>query len=273
MGTIVTDDKHYRNIANTLREKLDTEDSFKPEEMADGIAGIFEAGGKTAIKEWWDTYLKPMRAGKPSNNAFSGPCWNGETFYPTQDIIPLENATSLFERFSWNAPAARIDLAQRLEDCGVVLDISNVTIASYIFNYAWVTRVPALNCNTTKYSNLTSFFANAPYLVTIDELIIRNDGTNNFSNTFDGSKALANIKITGVIGKNISFSSCPLSVASMKNIISCLKDYSGTDSEFVYKVTFSSACKTALEAEGATAEYNGVPCTWIALIENKKWNG
>jgi hypothetical protein len=51
-----------------------------------------------------------------------------------------------------------------------------------------------------------------------------------------------------------------------------LKDYSGTSNENVYTITFSTDCKTALEAEGATAEYNGQPCTWTELIAYKKWN-
>lgn len=243
----------------------------KLEIIAENVPKVFEAGKKARDEEWWNTYLAPMRAGKPSNNAFSGPCWNGNTFYPTQDIIPLENATSMFERFSWNASVARIDLAQRLEDCGVVLDISNAKVVTYLFNYAWITRVPALNCNTTTYSSLTNVFSNAPYLVTIDELIIRNDGTNNFTNTFDGSTSLKNIKFTGMIGRNISFSSCPLSVESLKNIILCLKDYTGL-SEYSYTVTFKTSAFNALEAEGATAEYNGTACTWAELIGFKKWN-
>lgn len=70
---------------------------------------------------------------------------------------------------------------------------------------------------------------------------------------------------------SLSFSYSPLTVESMKSIITALKDYSGTTSEYTYKITFSSACVTALEAEGATAEYNGEACTWTDLIENKKW--
>ena len=57
----------------------------------------------------------------------------------------------------------------------------------------------------------------------------------------------------------------------MKNIITCLKDYTGS-SEYTYTVTFKTSAFNVLESEGATAEYNGIACTWAELIDNKKWN-
>lgn len=233
---------------------------------------VYESGKKTRDKEWWSTYLAPMRNGNPSNYAFAGPSWNGNTFYPTEDIVPKENASNMFNRFSWNASGiSRIDLDKRLKDCGVVLDISNVSAVQAMFSYAFITRVPILNCNSTRYTSLTDLFNNAKYLVTIDEIIIRNDGTNTFSDAFTGCTALKNVKFTGVIGRSISFSDCPLSVESLKSIITCLKDYTG-GSEYSYTLTLKSSAFSALDAEGATAEYNGVACTWAELIDNKKWN-
>ena len=258
-------------IADTIREKTGTEQTYMVSDMASGVNEVYDAGKKERDKEWWDAYFAPMREGKPTPYMFAGGCWNGTTFYPTQDIKPSENAMGLFNRFSWNV-APRIDLAQRLEDCGVIIDLSQCSTVANAFTYCYVTRLPRLNVNSTKYSGLTELFNNAKLLVTIDEVVICNDGTNTFSSTFTGCSALKNVKFTGVIGRSISFSDCPLSLASMKSIISCLKDYSGTENEFTYTVTFSSACITALEAEGATAEYNGEACTWIDLINYKKWN-
>lgn len=221
---------------------------------------VYESGKKTRDKEWWDTYLAPMKAGNPSNYAFAGPSWNGDTFYPTQDIVPLQNAANMFNRFSWNASGvSRIDLAKRLEECGVVLDISNVSTVQGMFTYAYVTRVPVLNCNSAQYSSLTDLFSNAKYLVSVDEIIIRNDGTNTFSSAFTGCTALKNVKFTGVIGRSISFSDCPLSVESLKSIITCLKDYTG-GSEYSYTLTLKSSAFSALESE------------WAEMIDDKKWN-
>ena len=58
----------------------------------------------------------------------------------------------------------------------------------------------------------------------------------------------------------------------MKNIIEHLKDYNGTTNEYKYTVTFKTSAFNVLEAEGATAEYNGTACTWAELIDNLKWN-
>jgi hypothetical protein len=106
-------------------------------------------------------------------------------------------------------------------------------------------------------------------LVTIDKIIVK-DGTPGLG--FAQDLALTNVTFEGVIGRNINFSASPLSVESMKSVITHLKDCSGTTSEYTYTVTFKSSAFSVLEAEGATAEYNGVACTWAELIDNKKWN-
>lgn len=243
--------------------------------IAENVPKVYNAGKQARDDEWWNTYLAPMKAGKPSNYLFAGAGWNGNTFYPNQDIVPLENAQGLFNRFSWNTSVTRIDLTQRLEECGVILDISAVTSNASMFEYAFITRVPSLNCNSTKYSTLNGVFRGARYLVTIDELIIRNDGTNVFAQVFDGCTALKKITITGVIGRSISFADCPLSVESLKNIAGCLKDYSledTSDNHYKYTLTVKASAFEELDAEGATAEYNGAACTWAELIDNKKWN-
>jgi hypothetical protein len=112
---------------------------------------------------------------------------------------------------------------------------------------------------------------------TIPELNI-SETTNVSNDPFYKATALKNIKLTGVLAKTLSFAYSPLSVDSIKSIVSCLKDYSGlTDDggntlEHKYTVTFKSSAFSALESEGATAEYNGVACTWAELVDNKKWN-
>lgn len=243
----------------------------KLEIIAENEPKVYDAGKNARDIEWWNAYLAPMNNGNPNNYLFAGSAWNSKTFYPNQDIIIKNNATALFNRFSWNVNPT-LDLAQRLEECGVKaeIDCSQASAVSDMFYYAWITRVPPLNLNSTKYSSLTSLFQSSK-MVTVDELIIRDDGANTFSNAFTSATALKNIKITGVIGRTISFSDCPLSVESLKNIISCLKDYTGS-SEYSYTITLKSSAFSALEEEGATAEYDGVACTWEELIDNKKWN-
>ena len=84
-----------------------------------------------------------------------------------------------------------------------------------------------------------------------------------------GNSKLENVVFEGVIPATISFSSCPLTVESMKSVITHLKDYSGTESEYTYTVTFKSTAFSALTAEGTTSP-NGN--TWAEYIDDLKWN-
>ena len=103
--------------------------------------------------------------------------------------------------------------------------------------------------------------------------IIRSAETTKYEGTFQKCTRLIDVAFDGIIGRDINFADCSsLSVASIKNVAEHLKDYSETDKEFSCTLTLPSGAFAVLEAEGATAEYNGLPCTWAELIDNKKWN-
>lgn len=116
-------------------------------------------------------------------------------------------------------------------------------------------------------ASLWAMFANCSSVKTIE--IVRVKEETILTEAFTNCKALENITFEGVIGRNISFSSSPLTVESMKSVITHLKDYAGTSNEFTYKVTFSSACLTALDSEGATSP-NGN--TWREYAFDLGWN-
>lgn len=115
-------------------------------------------------------------------------------------------------------------------------------------------------------------FSYAQKLKKITNLEIGENAVFSGRTPFFDSRALEDITITGVIPVSISFQHSPLSVASLKNVITVLKDFNGTSNEYKYTVTFKTSSFNVLEAEGATAEYNGVACTWAELIGFKKWN-
>lgn len=158
------------------------------------------------------------------------------------------------------------------------IDLSGVTSAQLFFSYLDLSYngstyltipdygIPALNYYTSTYAN-----SNA--IQTIE--VIRCHEATTFSSSFTESRNLENITFEGTIGRNISFSSCKsLTVDSLKNIITHLKDYTGTGdaNDHTYTITLTTSAFNKLEAEGATAQYNGVACTWAELIDNKKWN-
>lgn len=116
-------------------------------------------------------------------------------------------------------------------------------------------------------ASLAAMFHTCRSLETIE--IIRSKEETIYDETFLNCNALKNITFDGVIGRNISFASSPLTVESMKNIILHLANYAGTSSEHIYTLTFKASVFQALGAEGATSP-NGN--TWAEYIDDLKWN-
>ena len=195
-----------------IAEKLTT--------IAENEQKVFDAGRKSFM----ETYQGNANDG---TLMFGSPAWNSSTFYPVKDI---DLHTRSFYYFSWGK-APYIDLAQRLEDCGVrILPVTRTGAYSYAFLYCSVTRLPELDFSMYPTQPFNETFAYASHLVTIDKLIL-GEHTGAFTRTFNSCNALKNIVIEGTIASSISFSSSPLTVDSMKSIISSLKDYAGTTSE------------------------------------------
>ena len=91
----------------------------------------------------------------------------------------------------------------------------------------------------------------------------------NVTSMFYMAKNLTELTMRGVIKISLSFSDSPLTAESAKSVINALADYSGTDNEFAYSVTFSSITLSLLEEEGATAPNN---MTWLEYALSKCWN-
>lgn len=220
---------------------------------------VYEAG-KT--KEWSDFWDSAQVEGQRTNydRSFKGYMWTDVTFKPKYDI-KLTHATQCFMYSQFT------DIKAILERCGVSLITDGTGNYSQLFSYSKVTHIPELNIS--KASSTSNMFNGASSLVSIDKLIVVENTA--FENAFTYTSSLKDISFEGVIGTDISFSSSPLSVGSLKNIIEHLKDFSGGN-EYSKTVTFKASSFSALEAEGTTAEYNGAACTWAELIGYKKWN-
>lgn len=107
------------------------------------------------------------------------------------------------------------------------------------------------------------------YLRKVKKIILKADGSQTAIDPFKSCNNLTDIDFEGLIGCSVTFQWSPLTAQSAINVITHLKDYSGTDSEFVNTLTLSSSTKTALEAEGATSP-NGN--TWAEYIKDIGWN-
>lgn len=250
-------------IADAIRDKTGGTEALTLDGMAKGIPEVYEAGKKAENKRFWDAFQKNGTR-TDYEYAFYGKSWHADTFYPTHDIRPTKS-NYMFSGFG----SPYVNLVLRLKACGVVLDFSQITTSNREFYLAKMFDIPVLD-----FSNCTTMTSTFDYCNFKEiKLKIPEKGDTVFSGTFNRCYDLGTFEIvSGIIGKSISFSSSPLTVASIKNIAEHLKDYSGTTSEHTYTITFKSSAFNVLEAEGATASYNGVACTWAELIDNKKWN-
>ena len=228
---------------------------------------VYEAGKKSQYDAFWDVYQENGNR-IDYQYAFAYKGWKKDAFKPRYDIRPTGSGGAYM--FSNGGTSSNYDLAKALEEQSVVLDLSKLTSSTCEFYLSRFTNLPILD-----FSGCTSMAGTFDYYQGyVIRLILSDEGTTTFTNVFRRCYNLTTVIIeSGVIGRSISFSDSPLIVASLKNIISHLKDYAeDTANHYKNTVTFKTSAFNVLESEGATAEYNGVACTWAELIDNKKWN-
>ena len=221
----------------------------------------YEAGKQSAYDEFWDTYQKNGER-TSYQGAFQNAFWNEDTFKPKYDMNVTGDCQYMFR-----ASAMNIDLVEYLEKLGVTLSFSGKKSSDFMYTFSSTnfTRIGVVDVSGVKNVNQCFFYSS--YLETIDEVIIA-ETVNPTEYMFQYCSALKNIKFTGTIGKSIYFSQSPLTVDSMKSVISALKNYAGTDNELKYTVKFKANCWTALEASGAAPDGN----TWKEYVANLGWN-
>lgn len=227
MAIVTTDDKHYKSIADTIREKAGTEATYAPEEMSGGVAEVYDKGKADQKNDFWDM-LQDKGSRTDYYYTFFGKRWNDQTYNPKYDIVITTGSNTLRD--------------STITDTKVTIDMSTMKEAA------------------------SALFAGCYSLATIRKIISHDNVV--YNNTFLTCVGLKNIEFEGTIGKSISFSHSPLSVDSMKSIISHLKDYS-LDNTGVYSLTFSDTCWTRLENDSSAPDGG----TWREYVEyTLGWN-
>jgi hypothetical protein len=197
--------------------------------------------------------------------AFRDVYWTEKNFYPKYDIKPS------YTQNMFDGSRIKIDLRERLKECGVVFDFSKITDrCNFTFNSSYFEALPTLDF-TNFPVNLYPQFANCPYLHTIEKVILTREHTyHSGGGLFSSYSALENIIIEGEIGNSISFLLCSkLTVESAKSILTHLVNYKGTDNEYINSITFHSNVWDLLDTEGETSP-DGT--TWKDYADNKGWN-
>lgn len=223
-------------IADAIRAKTGGTDALTLDGMAEAIAGIetdgggydegFADGAKSEYDKFWDNFQNYGNR-RAYNYAFYGADrkW-GDTFAPKYDLV-IENANYMF---MYNSGVG-LKLKEGLAKNNVRFDLSVCTRATACFSYSDIGDLPELNL--TSYSAMQVMFQGCKSKV-IDKIILKDDGSQTFNNTFDGYTDLEEVRFGGVIGNSVSFSSCTkLSHDSLINndgtgIINVLKDLRGT---------------------------------------------
>ncbi|MBQ8747368.1 MAG: hypothetical protein IJZ08_05810 [Clostridia bacterium] len=202
-------------------------------------------GMQAEYNRFWDAYQQ-NGARVSYENAFGGVGWTDALFNPKYDMQP-NNSYMMF----------RSTGIKDLTNLNVAVDFSKSTNMQYMFQWARVEKIgtfDARSCN-----NLNNTFTYVLYLHTIEKLILRDDGTNAFTQTFTEANALQNITIEGVIGNTLDMRSCKkLSQDSIYSIIRALSDTASGKS-----VTLAQAA--VVSAFGSTDSGH-----WLILCDEKR---
>lgn len=244
MAIVTTDDKHYKNIAAAIREKIGLTTEYAPEEMPAGVGEVYEAGKQAEYDGFWDAYQANGTRGA-YNYAFRE--WQTSFFKPKYDIVPTTAIGTFYAMFNKEAGGASLKAA--LNNANVVLDTSKATSVGSLFGYSGVTEAPVID--TTSSDQLDRVFESSRQMITIEKLVLRADGSQTFINVFANCIALENLVIEGVIGQNgFNVQSCSnITNDSLMSIINALQDKSADTSGTEWKVTIGATNLAKLTAE------------------------
>ena len=243
MAIVTTDDRHYRNIASTIREKTGTSTTYTPEEMPSGVSEVFDAGKKAEYDRFWDAF---QNNGKRTNydRAFYGEGWNETSYTPKYDMQPT-SANQMFA--SSNVSGIEV----------TTVDFSKATTGDYLlYNCQKLTRVPTISL--VSLSGLNNTFAWSGNIVTIDKLVLKSDGSQTFTTTFQSCGSLVNLTIVGTIGQNgFNVGGSPkLSHDSLMSIINALQDKTSVGGTWSVTLGATNLAKLT-DAEKAIATQKG----------------
>jgi hypothetical protein len=209
---------------------------------------VYEAGARDMMAA-----IQQYGARQSYNRGFAQ--WNSAAFYPVYDIKPTGDSGQIF--YNMKNP---FDLTERLKECGVVFDTGGCTAFGYAFMSSDIIRVPEIDARNM--DNVNYMFTSAPSLVTIDLLVLKDDGSQSFIDAFSWSPNIQNIAIEGIIGQKISFSSATkMTRESIESVIYALSPDTAGLTVTLSKTAVNKAFATSGEANDGTTS-----AEWLALI-------
>lgn len=222
--------------------------------IAENEQKVYEAGKKAEYDEFWDGL---QRNGNIQNASYLYYYWN-ESLYKPKNSIKLTLAQNMFAFFD-----SETDIETIHEKQGVTLDLSNCTNCNSILQQSKITRVGKMDFSNL---NILSYnFAYTPNLVTIDELILKEDGSQTFTQPFLSCSVLTNIKVSGKIGQN-GFNMQWSKKLSRESLISIIAALSIDTSGLTVTLSLDAVNKAFETSEGAndgstSPEWKGITGT------------
>ena len=231
MATVLTNSKHYSDIAKALRAELHNETLYQPNEMAGAISLACDAARQDQEKAFWSAFQED---GSRTDYyyAFYGRHWNFDMLKLQHNISPEGAARGMFYLFGPANPTEEQikSLKAHFESLGITLNTAKATSLQQLFAGAvCVSEVPTIDLtgcskstNASTRSNSTGeIFRGATALKTIEKLKVYE--ANEFVDAFKFTSKLENIVIDGIIGQNIDFTYCKkLTKASIESVLNAL---------------------------------------------------
>lgn len=281
MSKVFVNDETLTNIGNAIRTKTGENVLYKPSEMPAGINKVYIAGVEEGKQQadYYSAYNDGLEAGKKSEHdkfwdifqdngdrtdwsvAFNDPYWTDDLFKPKYKIFKVKNGYRMF-------------YATNITDLGemeFILEPTNVSYHQMFSDSKRLTKIKKIDLTngTPEWVERAGFFSGSTALKVINSIIFgENIGLH--TNTFYKAYSLETIIFSGVIAHpelNFQYSS-KLSNESVKSIINCLKDYSGTELDGKYSILLSDTTYNNILAEGNTSP-NGN--TWVEYAGDLGW--
>ena len=249
-------------INDNIRSKTGKTGLLTLDDMASGVNEVYDKGRADGWTEFQNA-LTVNGTRSAYYRAFAYADFTGKTFNP---IIFPKRIGDMFYFYAGKELPGGIDFSKVEYDEATTthstLPVQIVAYSSYLETF------PDMGIKACR--DVASMFRDCPTLRSIEKLRVLEITT--YSLTFYACRALEYIRFEGVIGRDISFSSSPLDIDSLKDIIFHLKNYAETDSEGTYTLTLKDECKTKLQEDTQTVELDGEVYTYFELIAAKGWN-
>lgn len=249
----------FKEIADAIREKTNSEELIKPSDFASKIGEVHEAGKQSGLAMFWN--------GISANGTRHTFAYSLGYYVITNDLLnyPITiqptNANYMFQNVVGGA-----DFVEAEKNGGVKFDFSLCTNLAHclrsvdIFKFGVIDARSADNLDQLCYGVLKT----SPCVKWIEKLIVKE--THTFTNAFRYCDDMIHIIFEGVIGTALDISApTGLDKESIESIFNCL---STTTSGISVTISEEAVNKAFETSEGAN---NGSASTeWKALIATKE---